>query len=110
LYPRGTRIPEFTKILGDQSKSTHEHIGQFLAQLGELVDTEAFRVRLFSLSLIGTAVAWYTTLSHNSIFHGGLEQQFYNHFFSGDYELDLADLGKEELVNDYIRRFQDTRN
>jgi hypothetical protein len=24
-----------------------EHIGQFLAQLGELADTEAFRVRLF---------------------------------------------------------------
>jgi hypothetical protein len=32
-----------------------EHIDQFLAQLGELADTEAFRVRLFSLSLTGTA-------------------------------------------------------
>jgi hypothetical protein len=30
-YPQGTRITEFTKILGDQGKSTHEHIGQFLA-------------------------------------------------------------------------------
>jgi hypothetical protein len=25
--------------LGDQGKSTREHIGQFLAQLGELADT-----------------------------------------------------------------------
>jgi hypothetical protein len=46
---------------------------------------------------------------------GDLEQKFYDHFFSGDYELDLVDLvalwqGKDELVNEYIRRFQDTRN
>jgi hypothetical protein len=48
----------------------HEHIGQFLAQLGELADTKAFRVCLFSLSLIGTAFAWYATLPPNSIFCG----------------------------------------
>jgi hypothetical protein len=60
-YPQGIRIPKFTKNLGDQGKSTREHICQFLAQLGELADTEAFRVRLFSLSLTGTAFAWYST-------------------------------------------------
>jgi hypothetical protein len=48
--------------------------------------------------------------------HGGdLEQKFHDHFFSGDYELDLVDLvslrqTKDESVNDYIRRFRDTRN
>jgi hypothetical protein len=46
---------------------------------------------------------------------GGLEQKFHDHFFSGDSELDLVDLaalrqGKDESVNEYIRRFQDTRN
>jgi hypothetical protein len=46
---------------------------------------------------------------------GGLEQKFHDHFFSGDYELDLVDLvalrqAKDESVNDYIQRFQDTRN
>jgi hypothetical protein len=46
-YPQGTRIPEFAKFSGDQGKSTREHIDQFLAQLGELADTEAFCVRLF---------------------------------------------------------------
>jgi hypothetical protein len=50
-YPQGTRIPEFANFLGDQGKITREHIGQFLAQLGELTNTEAFCVRLFSLSL-----------------------------------------------------------
>jgi hypothetical protein len=115
-YPQGTRIPEFTKFSGDQGKSTREHIGQFVAQLGELVDTEAFRVRLFSLSLTETAFAWYATLPPNSILSwGDLEQKLHDHFFSGDYELDLVDLvalrqAKDESVNDYIRRFHDTRN
>jgi hypothetical protein len=66
-YPQGTRITEFAKFSGDQGKNTREHIGQFLAQLEELADTEAFRVRLFSLSLTGTVFAWYATLPPNSI-------------------------------------------
>jgi hypothetical protein len=115
-YPKGTRIPEFAKFSGDQGKNTSEHISQFLTQLGELTDTEAFRVRLSSLSLTGTTFAWYATLPPNSILSWGeLEQKFYDHFFSGDYELDLVDLvalrqRKDESVNEYIRRFQDTRN
>jgi hypothetical protein len=36
-YPQVTRILEIAKFLGDQGKSTREHICQFLAQLGELV-------------------------------------------------------------------------
>jgi hypothetical protein len=115
-YPQGTRILKFAKFSGDQGKNTREHIGQFLAQLGELVDTEAFHFRLFSLSLTRTAFAWYTTLPPNSILSWGeLKQKFYDHFFSGDYELDLVDLvalrqGKDESVNEYIQRFRDTRN
>jgi hypothetical protein len=112
-YPQGTRIPGFANFSGDQGKTTREHI---LAQLGELAYTEAFRVRLSSLSLAGIAFAWYATLPPNSILSWGeLEQKFHDHFFSGDYELDLVDLvalrqGKDESVNEYIRRFRDTRN
>jgi hypothetical protein len=68
------------------------------------------------LSLTGTAFTWYATLPPNSILSwGDLEQKFHEHFFSGDYELDLVDLvaprqEKDESVNDYIRRFWDTRN
>jgi hypothetical protein len=81
-----------------------------------LADGEAFRVHLFSLSLTGTAFAWYAALPPNSINSwNDLESKFYEHFFSEEYELGLADLasvqqGREEPVNDYIRRFQDTRN
>ena len=66
-YPQGARIPEFSKFSGENGRSTYEHIGQFLAHLGELADGEAFRVRLFSLSLTGTAFAWYAALPPNSI-------------------------------------------
>jgi hypothetical protein len=115
-YPQGARIPEFSKFSGENGRSTHEHIGQFLAHLGELADGEAFRVPLFSLSLTGTAFAWYAALPPNSINSWNeLESKFHEHFFAGEYELGLADLasvhqGREESVNDYIRRFRDTRN
>jgi hypothetical protein len=72
MYRQGTRIPEFAKNLIEQGKSTREHIGQFLAQLEELTDIEVFRFRLFSLSLTGTAFAWYATLSPNSIYSWGI--------------------------------------
>ena len=66
-YPQGTRIPDFSKFSGEGGKSTHEHISQFIAHLGELADGEAYRVRLFSLSLTDTAFAWYAALPPNSI-------------------------------------------
>jgi hypothetical protein len=115
-YPQGTRIPDFSKFSGEGGKSTHEHISQFIAHLGELADGEAYRVRLFSLSLTDTAFAWYAALPPNSINSWEeLEQKFHEHLFSGEHELELADLasvrqGPEESVNDYIHRFRDTRN
>jgi hypothetical protein len=41
-YPQGPRIPEFSKFSGENGRSTHEHIGQFLAHLGELTDGKHF--------------------------------------------------------------------
>jgi hypothetical protein len=66
-YPQGARIPEFSKFSGENGRSTYEHIGQFLAHLGELANGEAFRVQLFSLSLTGTAFAWYAAMPPTSI-------------------------------------------
>jgi hypothetical protein len=115
-YPQGVRIPEFSKFCGENGRSTQEHIGQFLAHLGKLADGEEFYVRLFSLSLTGIAFAWYAALPPNSINSwNDLESKFHEHFFSGEYELGLVDLasvrqGREESINDYIRRFRDTKN
>jgi hypothetical protein len=54
---KGQGFSEFSKFSGENGRSTHEHIGHFLAHLGELVDGEVFRVHLFSLSLTGTTIA-----------------------------------------------------
>jgi hypothetical protein len=84
-YLQGVRIPDFSKFSCEGGKSTHEHISQYLAHLGELADREAYRVRLFSLSLTGTAFAWYATVPPNSINSWEeLEQKFHEHFFSGE--------------------------
>jgi len=34
-YPQGWRIPDFVKFSGEDSRTTWEHISQYLAQLGE---------------------------------------------------------------------------
>ena len=66
-YPRGFRVPEFTKFSGEDSRTTWEHTAQFLAQCHEASNTDAFKLRLFSLSLSGTAFTLFTFLPANSI-------------------------------------------
>jgi hypothetical protein len=41
-YPLGAMIPVFSKFSGENGRSTHKHIGQFLAHLGELADGKLF--------------------------------------------------------------------
>jgi hypothetical protein len=106
-YAQGTRILGFSKFSTKSEKSMHEHVSQFLAHLGELVDKEAYCVCLFSLSLTGTTCAWYAALLTNSINSWEeLEQKLHEHFFLGEHELELADLasvrqGNGESINGY---------
>ena len=53
----GWRMPDFIKFSGEDDRTTCEHISQFIAQLGEASAHDALKVRLFSLSLTGTAFA-----------------------------------------------------
>ena len=81
------------KFNGDDSKTTWEHISQYLAQLGEVSAIEEIKVRLFSLSLTGNAFSWFASLPVNSIrTWEQLEQKFQDHFYSGDNELKLSHL------------------
>jgi hypothetical protein len=50
-------VLDFIKFDGEGSRTTWEHVSQYLAQLGEASSIEVLRVRLFSLSLTGTAFA-----------------------------------------------------
>jgi hypothetical protein len=112
----GYRVPDFSKFSGDDGKTTLEHVGQFILQCGEASANDALKLRMFPLSLFGTAFTWFTFLAPNSIFTWTqLEQNFHGYFYSGDTELRLSHLTAikqkhNEPVAEYIRRFRDTRN
>ena len=81
-YSIGFRLPEFVKFSGEDTRSTFEHISQYLAQLGKAGSINEFKVHLFSLSPTGTAFSWFLSLAPNSIGSWEqLEQKFHEHFF-----------------------------
>jgi hypothetical protein len=80
-----------------------------LAPRGEVGSNEALHIRLFSLSLTGTAFAWFSSLPAHSIYGWEpFEQKFHEHYYSGTSEAKLADLTsvrqtREESVSDYFK-------
>jgi hypothetical protein len=115
-YPVGWRVPAFTKFDGEGSRTTWEHVSQYLAELGEAGSDEALRIRLFSLSLIRTAFAWFSSLPAHSIYGWEpLEWKFHEHFYSGTSEAKLADFTlvrqtRDESVLNYFKRFKEIKN
>jgi hypothetical protein len=115
-YLIGWHTTDFVKFNGEDNRTTWEHASQYLAQLGEVGSVDALKVRLFSLSLTGTAFSWFSSLSPNSIDSWEqLERKFYDHFYSPENELKLSDLtsvrqSRNKSVSDYIRRFRDIKN
>ena len=71
-YPVDFRLPEFIKFSGEDTRSTFEHISQYLAQLREIDSINELKVRLLSLSLTGSAFSWFSSLAPNFI--GSWEQ------------------------------------
>nr|CAE03342.2 OSJNBb0005B05.9 [Oryza sativa Japonica Group] len=115
-YPPDYKIPEFAKFSGKDSRTTCEHVGQFLAQCGRASSMDTCKLRLFSLSLSGTAFTWFTSLPSNSISAWAqLEQKFHDYFHTNETELKLSDLTLvrhkyNESVVDYIERIGDVKN
>jgi hypothetical protein len=76
----------------------------------------ALKLRMFPLSLFGTAFTYFTSLAPNSVFTWAqLEQKIHECFYSGDTELRLSHLTAikqkyNESAAEYIRRFRDTKN
>jgi hypothetical protein len=66
-YPKGFRVPDFLKFTGDDARTTHEHIGQFLTRVNDIGITNVHRVRLFPLSLLGSTFSWFTSLAPNMV-------------------------------------------
>jgi hypothetical protein len=53
-YPRGYRVPEFSKFSGEDGKNRLEHVGQFILQCGEASANDTLKLRMFPLSLSDT--------------------------------------------------------
>ena len=93
-----------------------EHVNRFIMQCGEAAHNDALKVRLFSMSLSGSAFTWYITLPANSILYwANLEKQFHRFFYSGMCEMNLIDLTSlrqrnNESVAAFIQRFRDVKN
>jgi hypothetical protein len=115
-YPRGYRVPEFSKFTGEDGKTTLEHVSQFILQCGMASANDMLKLRMFPLSLSDTAITWFTSLARNSICTWAqLEQKFHEYFYSSDIELRLSHLTAikqkhNEPTTDYNRRFRDIRN
>jgi hypothetical protein len=54
-YPRGYRVPEFSKFSGEDGKTTLDHVGQFILQCDEASANDMLKLRMFPLSLPDTA-------------------------------------------------------
>jgi hypothetical protein len=48
-YQRGFRVPDFVKFTGEYSKTTYEHVGQFLMQVSDFGITDMHKVRLWCI-------------------------------------------------------------
>jgi hypothetical protein len=109
-------MPNFAMFNGDDSKTTYEHIGQFLAQINDVGMTDIHKIRLFRLLLSGIAFNWFTYLAPNSIdTWPSLKQKFHDYFYNGEVELRLSDLTSvrqkyNETVLEYLKRFREPRN
>jgi hypothetical protein len=66
-FPRGSHMPDFVKFSGDDNFTTWQNISQYTTQLGEAGTFNYLKVRLFSLSLTGTAFDWFSSLAPNSL-------------------------------------------
>ena len=61
--PHKYKLPDFTKFSGQGEVSTVENINKFIMQCGEAANQDALRVRLFSMSLLGSIFTWFTIVT-----------------------------------------------
>ena len=105
-------MPEFIKFTGEDRRITWKHVSQFNVQMRIYSSLDHLKIRIFPLSLSGTAFSWFSALAPNSVqTWSQLERKFHEHFYNGDNELRLRHhltsvrQNHDEPVAKYIRRF-----
>jgi len=110
--PRGYKIPMFTKLSGDSSESTVDHITRYLTEAGDLANDENLRLKYFPNSLTKNAFTWFTTLTPHSIQSWAqLERLFHEQFYIGQSKISLKELASvkrnsSQSIDDYLNRFR----
>ena len=69
-YPHNFRVPEFIKFTVEDSRTTWEHVSQFYGQMRIYGSLDHLQIRMFPLSLSGTAFSWFSALAPNSVQFG----------------------------------------
>jgi hypothetical protein len=114
--PTNYRLPEFAKFTSQDSTSTIEYVSRYLTQLGEASVEDTHRVRFFSLSLLGPAFTWFSSLPVDSIANwADLEKKFHTYFYTGTGKKKITDLTTirqktNEPGTKFLQRFRETRN
>jgi len=114
--PNRYKVPDFTKLSGQDDTSIMEHVNRFIIQCGEAANRDELRVRLFSSSLSGSAFTWFISLPPNSVITwADLEKQFHKYFFFGVHENKITDLVRlrqrnDESVESFVQRLRDVKN
>ena len=67
-FPRGCKVPKFTKFADDTSHSTVEHVAWYQTEASDLDNNENLIIKYFPNSLAKNAFTWFITLPPNSIF------------------------------------------
>jgi len=110
--PRNTKIPKFTKFVGETNESTFEHIARYLMEAGDLANNENLKMKYFPSSLTKNAFTWFTTLPPHSFFSWNqLEKAFHEQFYMGQSKISLKELASvrrktHESIDDYLSRFR----
>eukprot|EP00268_Persea_americana_P037318 TRINITY_DN36967_c0_g1_i2.p2 TRINITY_DN36967_c0_g1~~TRINITY_DN36967_c0_g1_i2.p2 ORF type:complete len:139 (-),score=16.49 TRINITY_DN36967_c0_g1_i2:850-1266(-) len=96
----------------DGSTSSYQHLCHFKVLTGEIANNDALKIRLFPITLKGTAFDLYKMLPVGSLSSWkDLEQKLVDHFFDTDSSVTIARLcsekqGKDESVAAFIKWWQ----
>ncbi|XP_050878475.1 uncharacterized protein LOC127082280 [Lathyrus oleraceus] len=110
--PPRTKIPKFTKFVGDTTESIVEHVARYLIEARDMSNNESLMINFFPSSLTKNAFTWFTTLSQSSIHTWNqLERMFHEQFYMGQTKICLKELASikrkfTDPIDDYLNRFR----
>ncbi|XP_050889681.1 uncharacterized protein LOC127094969 [Lathyrus oleraceus] len=111
-FPKGWKVPKFTKFAGDTEESTVEHVARYQIEVGDIVNNEDLKLKYFPSSLTKNAFTWFTMLPPQSVqAWTQLERLFHEQFYIGQSKISLKELNnvKQNIVesfDQYLNRFR----